>query len=550
MIYGTILRSKIRWYEEGEKNTKFFLSLEKSNAQNKTMSSIINESGMKINNPQKILGEQRAFYEKLHTSNPEVVFDENLVQSKTISEESKNNFEKPLQMEELALALKQTKRFKTPGPDGIPADFYKMFFRQIKITLLEAFNECYNMERIFQSGRRGIISLIPKKGRDLRYIKNWRPIILLCADYKLISKIISNRIRTVLPEIIHKDQAGFVPGRNISENIRKVLDGINLIKQQKIAANLLLIDFEKAFDHVEYRSLCQVFYYFNFGTNLVKWITILFTDFSLCTTSNGYSSNYFAPTRGLFQGNPISSTGFIIMIELLAIAIRTNPQIHLVVLDDIKLLLSLFADYLSIFLPDNICSWNALKSTISKFECSSGLKVNYDKTIVYRIGSVRCTQAMYYALRKLIWSEGKCELLGIKINEDQNKMFHENWAPAFKKAKTLCDIWKMRGLSLIGGITVFNSLVASLFFYKLAVCRILPENYLKQIEHLERDFVWQGKKPKIALKTLQGIKEDGGLALCDFKNRDLSFKIQWVFKLENNSELRALADADMQKSLR
>ena len=134
-------------------------------------------------------------------------------------------------------------------------------------------------KRVFPSGRRGLISLIPKKNRDLRKIAQWRPIILLCADYKLLAKIIANRQKEQFEGIINKYQAGFLKARNISDNIRKVIDTVRYADQKKLNALLLSIDFEKAFDRVEYQSLKQCLEYLNFGPRMVEWTTTLFQDF-------------------------------------------------------------------------------------------------------------------------------------------------------------------------------------------------------------------------------------------------------------------------------
>ena len=237
---------------------------------------------------------------------------------KWVSDLNKASLEAPLTLEELGNALKTTKNQRSPGLDGIPADFLKVFYSRIKQLLLDMFNECFKLSCIFPSGRRGLISLIPKKSRDLRYITNWRPIILLCADYKLLSKIISNRINNELNIIINEDQSGFLKGRNIANNIRKVSDTLEFCNQRQINALLISIDFEKAFNTVEYSSLWKAVEYLNFGSNIIAWSKLLYNDFALCITNNGHLSNFFIPSRGLFQGNPYSSYGFLIIIELLA----------------------------------------------------------------------------------------------------------------------------------------------------------------------------------------------------------------------------------------
>ena len=110
--------------------------------------------------------------------------------------------------------------------------------------------------------------MIPKAGHDTQFLKNWRPIILLGIDYKLLAKAIANRIKPLLQNIIHPDQTGFVASRKIQHNIRHICDTITLAKQKKIEGFLLSLDFEKAFDRVEYRSLLGAMKHFNFGPKM------------------------------------------------------------------------------------------------------------------------------------------------------------------------------------------------------------------------------------------------------------------------------------------
>ena len=118
--------------------------------------------------------------------------------------------------------LKSMKPGKTPGSDGLPIEFYKVFWNGIWDCLLNAINFAY-AEGISQ--RRGIIKFIPKKDSESYFVKNWRPIALLNSDYKIASKAIANRFQSVLPKIINSDQTGFLKGRFIGENIR-LIDGL------------------------------------------------------------------------------------------------------------------------------------------------------------------------------------------------------------------------------------------------------------------------------------------------------------------------------------
>ena len=404
--------------KRGETNSKCFFALEKTRAKNKAINKLIVQEDKIVTKQKDILKEQKNFYESLYKSNLNIKFEMKREPPHKVNEEMKVTLDSELTLEEVSEALVQTKRFKTPGPDGIPCDFYKMFYGKLKDLMLDAFKYAFQARKIHQSSREGIISLIPKPNRDNRYLKNWRLIILLCADYKLLAKAISNRIRGQLKDLIDKDQSAFVQGRDIANNIWKIDDVIHLCYKHKIEGLLLSIDFEKAFDRVEYSSILKTLEYFGFGLQLIRWTQLLYTDFSLRTINNGYASENFFPTRGLFQGNPYSPFGFVLIIELLAITIRQNKDIRGINIKGMEFLLSMFADDIDILIPKDVKVWQQLQYTFKEFENLSGLKVNYDKTSVYRLGSLRSSRALDYALRKLQWSEGKINILGIDISID------------------------------------------------------------------------------------------------------------------------------------
>ena len=100
--------------------------------------------------------------------------------------------------------------------------------------------------------RRGIIKLILKKDTEPYLIKNWRPITLLICDYKIAAKALANRLKKVLPKLVNSDQTGFMKGRFIGENIRLIDGVINSAEVENIPGLLLFLDFEKAFDTVEW----------------------------------------------------------------------------------------------------------------------------------------------------------------------------------------------------------------------------------------------------------------------------------------------------------
>ena len=220
-IQGVMFRSKAKWYEEGEKNTKYFFSLEKSKYNAKTCYKLINEEGVEIIEQKKILEEQRGFYTELYSKDEYVKFDIQNTFNIYIPENIRIQQEQQINMEDLQVAIKGMNNNKTPGEDGIPIDFYKVFWLEIKEIFLDMVLENYVQKHMHNSARKGILNLIPKPNKDSRYIKNLRPITLLNTDYKIIEKVIANKMIPGLEHIIHTDQRGFMKDRRISVNIRK-----------------------------------------------------------------------------------------------------------------------------------------------------------------------------------------------------------------------------------------------------------------------------------------------------------------------------------------
>ena len=121
-----------------------------------------------------------------------------------------------------------------------------------------------------------MITLIPKKDKDISYLKNYRPISLLTVDYKILAKTIANRLKKCLDILIHSDQSGFLKGRNIGNNVRLITDIIEYAKLNNIPGAILLLDIQKAFDSVSHNFLFRVLNKFNFGDQFVTWIKVLY----------------------------------------------------------------------------------------------------------------------------------------------------------------------------------------------------------------------------------------------------------------------------------
>ena len=165
---------------------------------------------------------------------------------------------------------------------------------------------------------RSIITLIEKKGKDNRMIKNWRPISLINVDAKIASKTLAKRLEQVLPRIIHSNPNAFVKGRSLFDGIRTIDDVMEYTKEKELSGILVAIDFEKSFDTLNFDFLISTLHKFNFGPSFIQWIR-LYKNVSRCVMNNGFTTGPFMLSRGERQGDPPSPYLFIIALGTLAI---------------------------------------------------------------------------------------------------------------------------------------------------------------------------------------------------------------------------------------
>ena len=415
---GIILRSKVRWYEEGEKSTKYFFNLEKRNYHKKTMRKL-NLNGDIIEDPKVILNEQKRFYQDLYTSQNKTFLkdDEKIFfQSPTLpklTEEKRKICEGHLSNSECYKALKTFGKNKSPGNDGLTSEFYLYFWPYLGETMVKSFNTSYQNGVLPTSQRQAVITLIEKNGKDRTLIKNWRPISLLNIDYKIATKALAMRLTTVLPNIIHPNQSGYVKHRQITDSIRSILDISEYLKRKNQSAILLSLDFQKAFDSLEWPFMIKALQAFNFGESFIKWIRLIYTDVSSCIINDGHTSGYFKINRGVRQGDPLSAFLFVIALELFSHALREDKEIEGVKIGNEETKLIQFADDTSPILKDKK-SIKPLFNLLESFARVSGLIINVEKTEVMWIGK---KISSIEKIESLPQTKSSIKLLGVAIAE-------------------------------------------------------------------------------------------------------------------------------------
>ena len=142
-----------------------------------------------------------------------------------------------------------------------------------------------------------------------------------------MSKVIATRIKKVLPQIIHHNQSGFVNDRYIGETVRSIIDIMDFKAEENVPGLMIFIDFQKAFDTLEWCYLLHCLESFKFGPEFIRWVMTFYYNIQSCVINNGITSDYFILERGVRQGDPLSPYLFVVAVETLAIAVRQNAAI-------------------------------------------------------------------------------------------------------------------------------------------------------------------------------------------------------------------------------
>jgi len=530
---GSFIRSRARWNEQGEKSNQYFLNLEKRNYNKKSIQKLNSDNGISIQGKTNILEEIERFYTKLYKSkrtNLHLPDSDKYFQNEApkLTEDQKELGEELITENELLAALKHTKNNKTPGSDGFPCEFYKVFWQDIKNYLVKSINHGFTSGSLSITQKHGVITLLPKPGRDTIRLKNWRPITLLNQDYKLIAKVLSFRLKNILPTIINADQTGFVKNRYIGENITRIFNIMDYVEEEDISAIIMSIDYEKAFDSLEWDFIAKTLTFFNFGENLKKWVKMLYTDISSCVVNNGWTTKAFKPSRGVRQGCPMSPYLYILCAEIFAVAVRANADIKGIKIGTETHKIIQFADDTALTLKYEEHTLEETYILLREFALVSGLAINLDKTIIMRIGRIKNSGEILLPQNNVQWTSDSIKLLGIVIPNDRTRIVDLNYIPKLKKIENTIKVWKQRNLTIYGRVQLIKTYLVSQIIYLLSILPAPPLVFIKQLETLLFKFLWNDKTERIKRSTLHLAQPKGGIAMPHLPSFNYAIKLAWL----------------------
>ena len=547
---GAQVRSRIKYIEEGEKNTKYFLGVEKAKGSNKTIHELNSPDGI-IKDPLEIINQVKSFYSSLFSLDDSVddstsslnSFLEN-IEFPILDSVDKELCEKNILMSELNTSLKNLNSNSVAGNDGLTVSFYKMFWNRLKQPLLECFEEALEKGELTVSQKRGIITLL-HKGNDRKDLNNWRPITILNTDYKILSKVIASRLQLVISDIISTSQKGFVKGRNITELIRHIDDTINLANRSNTSGIIAAVDFSKAFDSVSKQAIKNVLYKFNFGPKFIKLVSVLLNNSESCVKNAGWLSSWFPCEKGVRQGCCASPYLFLLVAEVMSIKLRGTTNIKGINFENLNISIPKilqYADDTTLILNDEYELETAL-DIVDKFGKLCGLKLNRNKSSVLAIGGYKRN---YHSQSEVKWikEDEYIKITGIFFNSNiEASKIDLNWKTQIESMIKTINRWSQRELSLYGKVIVCKTHILSKINYIIQSLAI-PRCVLEKIDALIFKFLWQKRFSE--KKAFEKIKRsvlckditEGGLNMISIQDQQKVFLVKWLKKALEEDELK------------
>jgi hypothetical protein len=388
-------KSKVLWLKEGDNNTKFFHKIANSNRRRNLMEKL-EVDGILYSEDSIIRDKAVKFYEKLYTETEDWrPFVDDLPFSR-IDETDRNLLDSRFERDEILQVVKNLQGDKSPGPDGFTMAFFQKCWHVLEKDIMGFFDEFYAEGTFAGSLNATFVTLIPKKQNALN-IRDFRPISLIGSVYKILAKVLANRLRKVLDGLVSESQNAFVGGRQTLDSVLIANECLDSRLKSHIPGVMCKLDIEKAYDHVNWDCLLHLLDRMGFGSKWKMWIRTCISTVRFSIMVNGSPSGFFGSSRGIRQGDPLSPLLFLLVMEVLSRMLSRMEEAGLIrgfkagkpQEEGISISHLLFADDTIVFCDADPEQLLHLRMVLSCFEAATGLGVNMSKSELVPVGDVR-----------------------------------------------------------------------------------------------------------------------------------------------------------------
>ena len=534
-------RSRINWLKAGDRNTKFFHCMATAKKRRNGLSHLMVDGNM-VSDKGEICDIVIAFYDKLYSSSSgssRPILDG--LAFKQLAVPLSIGLESSILEEEVWEALKSMGRDKAPGPDGFPLEFFLFSWDVVKEDIMKVITDFDNFGFLDWRLNTTFLALLPKKD-DVESMKDFRPISLIGTIFKLISKVLADRLKKVISPLISTNQGAFIHGRQILDGVLLANELIYSRIKAKENGILCKIDIEKAYDHVDWNFLDYVLSRMGFGSKWRFWVKTCIATASFSVLVNGSPKGFFKSSRGLRQGDPLSPFLFLMVMEGLNLLLHRAKDLSWIKGFKAHRMGTMvthlhFADDTLVFLEANQEQVEKLRLVLTCFELVSGLHINLAKSKIFAVGEVGNLDELAAGLGCEVLSLPS-SYLGLPLGAKSTGVV--KWDPIVERFERKLASWKKPLLSKGARVTLIQSVLSNLPVYFLSLFAI-PISVAKRLERIMRNFLWEKKDGSqnyhlVKWDTITRSKLDGGLGIRNIKemNKALLGKWHWRFGLDDD----------------
>ena len=530
-------RAKTKWYQEGERGTKYFLNILRSRTKQNEMTELTTSNGLtKDRGEIKTLVQNfyRSLYER---GDPQHSGDasEFLSNMSTLDSESIGKIIEPITQDELLNTLK-TCQDSAPGPDGLPYSLIKLIWPIYGPILLKAWHYSLKIGHLPISHTSSYLRLIPKDGKDISQLKNWRPITLSNCDIKVITKTLANRLALNLTSVISHSQTAYMKGRQITDNLQIMQYLITKSNETLDEAMIVSLDAEKAFDSISHSYIRSTLE--KIGLNEFRPIfDLLYRDQKVDIILNNQTTGSYKIKNGVKQGDALSCILFILGIEPLLRNVEQDRNLENIVHNESKLpkIIS-YADDVACLIHPSQANLDIIFKHYEKMTSISGLKLNADKTELIQLGGEPEYKARYNGKTTKITPSNVIKINGLQLSFDCEMAVNLNLNKIYSSMEKQFKLWHGRYLSILGKILIYKTFGLSQILFIGSTVVISP-TMEKRLNELIYKFIWNNsldnkKAPdRIKRSILNASIRNLGFGMIDFREVIRSIRIANFFRL-------------------
>ncbi|KAJ9697075.1 hypothetical protein PVL29_009023 [Vitis rotundifolia] len=521
--------SRELWLKEGDNNTRYFHRMANAHGRRNWLSKL-KVDGCWHSEENNLKNSVVEAFQKLYSEDEGWRPSIDGLSFSVLGSSEAEGLEIPFSKGEVFVALSDLGKDKAPGPDGFTMAFWLFCWDVVKAEIMGFFRDFYDRDRFVKSLNATFLVLVPKKG-DAEDLKDFRPISLVGSLYKLLAKVLANRIKKVMGKVISEPQNAFVEGRQILDAVLIANEAVDSRLKSNQGGVMCKLDIEKAYDHVCWNFLLAVLKRMGFGERWIKWIEWCISAVRFSVLINGTPSGFFQSSRGLRQGDPLSPYLFVIAMEVFSCFLRR----------------AISGGFLS--------GWS-VRGQGGEGSLISHLLFADDTLVFCEESQDQMTHLSWLLIelipvRRVIGIEDLALELGCKVGSlpscylglPLGAPFKSEvvWNGVEERFRKRLAMWKRQYISKGGRLTLIQSTLSSMPVYCMSLF-YLPRKVRLRLEKIQRDFLWGGgaleRRPHLVKWSLVCLeRKKGGLGVRNlaWMNKALLGKWNWRFAIESGA---------------